>query len=236
MIQIEHIIKNFGNLPVLGGLTLTVPKGEITCLLGASGAGKTTLIRIIMGALRPDEGRVTIDGTPMPNLAMLGRIGFMPQDDALYNNLTALENLRFYAGLHHVPKAEFATRAEALLRLVDLEKDARRLVANFSGGMRKRLSLAVMAIAEPDIMLLDEPTVGLDPVLRRSIWNQFHAWRDAGKTLLVSTHVMDEVDFCDRAVLLRDGQVNAYDTIENLRRLSLDGRIEQLFFRKEATE
>ena len=236
MIQIEHIIKNFGNLPVLGGLTLTVPKGEITCLLGSSGAGKTTLIRIIMGALRTDEGRVTIDGTPMPNLAMLGRIGFMPQEDALYNNLTALENLRFYAGLQRVPKADFKQRAEALLRLVGLENDARRMVANFSGGMRKRLSLAVMAIGEPDIMLLDEPTVGLDPVLRRSIWQQFRQWRDAGKTLLVSTHVMDEVDFCDRAILLRDGQVNAHDTVGNLRRMTTDGHIEQLFFRKEAAK
>jgi ABC-2 type transport system ATP-binding protein len=172
----------------------------------------------------------------MPNLAMLGRIGFMPQDDALYNNLTALENLRFYAGLQRVSKGEFKQRAESLLRLVGLENDAQRMVANFSGGMRKRLSLAVMAIGEPDIMLLDEPTVGLDPVLRRSIWLQFRQWRDAGKTLLVSTHVMDEVDFCDRAVLLRDGQVNAYDTVENLRRMTTDGHIEQLFFRKEATK
>ena len=236
MIQVENIVKHFGAVEVLGGLTLIVPKGEITCLLGASGAGKTTLIRIIMGALRPDEGNVTIDGTPMPNLAMLGRIGFMPQDDALYNNLTALENLRFYAGLQRVLKVEFKQRAESLLRLVGLENDAQRMVANFSGGMRKRLSLAVMAIGEPDIMLLDEPTVGLDPVLRRSIWQQFRQWRDAGKTLLVSTHVMDEVDFCDRAVLLRDGQVNAYDTVENLRCMTTDGHIEQLFFRKEAAK
>jgi len=233
MIQINNIVKNFGDVQVLGGLTLEIPKGEITCLLGASGAGKTTLIRIIMGALQPDAGQVTIDGTPMPNLAILNRIGFMPQDDALYNNLTAMENLRFYAGLHHVGKAAFASRAEALLGLVGLENDAKRMVGNFSGGMRKRLSLAVMAIAEPDILLLDEPTVGLDPVLRRSIWDQFHRWRDDGKTLIVSTHVMDEVEFCDRAILLRNGQVNAYDTVENLRRLSPDGHIEQLFFRKE---
>jgi ABC-2 type transport system ATP-binding protein len=208
----------------------------MTCLLGASGAGKTTLIRLMLGAIKPDSGRVVIDGTVMPNLQILSRIGFMPQDDALYNNLTAMENLRFYAGLHHISKDLFQQRAKTLLEMVGLTSDANRMVGKFSGGMRKRLSLAVVALNDPQIMMLDEPTVGIDPVLRRSIWQQFRQWCDEGKTLIISTHVMDEVDRCDYAVLLQEGRIRAYDTVENLLAQTTNGKIEELFLRKEVTK
>lgn len=233
MINIEHISKSFEKNKVLDDLSLELHGGKMTCLLGASGAGKTTLIRIMLGALKPDSGRVVIDGTEMPDLNILGRIGFMPQDDALYNNLTAMENLRFYAGLNRIDKETFSQRAPELLELVGLTGDANRMVGKFSGGMRKRLSLAVMAMNDPQIMMLDEPTVGIDPVLRRSIWQQFRNWCDEGKTLIISTHVMDEVDRCDYAVLLQNGCIRAYDTVENLLNQTTDGKIEELFLRKE---
>ena len=233
MIQIDHISKSFDKHKVLNDLSLELPKGKMTCLLGASGAGKTTLIRLMLGALKADHGRVVIDNVEMPNLAILGRIGFMPQDDALYDNLTAMENLRFYAGLYHIGKDLFKERAAALLSMVGLTDDAHKLVGNFSGGMRKRLSLAVTALNDPQIMMLDEPTVGIDPVLRRSIWQQFRRWCDEGKTLIISTHVMDEVDRCDYAVLLQNGKVRAFDTVEALLQQTTDGKIEELFLRKE---
>lgn len=233
MINIEHISKSFEKNKVLDDLSLELHGGKMTCLLGASGAGKTTLIRIMLGALKPDSGRVVIDGTEMPDLNILGRIGFMPQDDALYNNLTAMENLCFYAGLNRIDKETFSQRAPELLELVGLTGDANRMVGKFSGGMRKRLSLAVMAMNDPQIMMLDEPTVGIDPVLRRSIWQQFRNWCDEGKTLIISTHVMDEVDRCDYAVLLQNGHIRAYDTVENLLNQTANGKIEELFLRKE---
>ena len=233
MITIEHLSKSFDKNKVLDDLTLELHGGKMTCLLGASGAGKTTLIRLMLGAIKPDSGRVVIDGTTMPNLQILSRIGFMPQDDALYNNLTAMENLRFYAGLHYIGKDLFRQRAATLLELVGLTDDANRLVDKFSGGMRKRLSLAVMALNEPQIMMLDEPTVGIDPVLRRSIWQQFRQWCNEGKTLIISTHVMDEVDRCDYAVLLQEGRIRAYDSVDNLLAQTTNGKIEELFLRKE---
>ena len=233
MIKIESISKSFEGNKVLDNLTLELPGGKMTCLLGASGAGKTTLIRIILGALEPDCGRVVIDGTEIPNLEILGRIGFMPQEDALYDNLTARENLRFYAGLHHITGETFSSRSEALLSMVGLTADADKLVAKFSGGMRKRLSLAVMALGDPEIMILDEPTVGIDPVLRQSIWQQFRSWCSEGKTLIISTHVMDEVDRCDYAVLLQSGKVRAYDSVPALLAKTQSGKMEELFLKKE---
>jgi len=236
MITIEHLNKSFDKNKVLDDLSFELHGGKMTCLLGASGAGKTTLIRLMLGAIKPDSGRVVIDGTVMPNLQILSRIGFMPQDDALYNNLTAMENLRFYAGLHHISKDLFQQRAKTLLEMVGLTSDANRMVGKFSGGMRKRLSLAVVALNDPQIMMLDEPTVGIDPVLRRSIWQQFRQWCDEGKTLIISTHVMDEVDRCDYAVLLQEGRIRAYDTVENLLAQTTNGKIEELFLRKEVTK
>lgn len=236
MITIEHLNKSFDKNKVLNDLSLELHGGKMTCLLGASGAGKTTLIRLMLGAIKPDSGRVVIDGTVMPNLQILSRIGFMPQDDALYNNLTAMENLRFYAGLHHISHDLFQQRAKTLLEMVGLTSDANRMVGKFSGGMRKRLSLAVVALNEPQIMMLDEPTVGIDPVLRRSIWQQFRQWCNEGKTLIISTHVMDEVDRCDYAVLLQEGRIRAYDTVENLLAQTTNGKIEELFLRKEVTK
>ena len=229
MIQISHISKSFDKQCVLNDISLHIPQGKIVCLLGPSGSGKTTLIRIILGAIPADSGEVRIADTIVPNRPLLSRIGFMPQQDALYENLSAIDNLAFFAGLYGIDRKTFRRRAEEAIQLVGLEADRDKLVAKFSGGMKKRLSLAVATLNNPDVLLLDEPTVGIDPVLRRSIWQQFAQWRTEGKTLLVSTHVMDEVNECDQAALINHGRLIAYDTIDNLLHSTQSGHIEELF-------
>ena len=169
MIQISHISKSFDKQCVLNDISLHIPQGKIVCLLGPSGSGKTTLIRIILGAIPADSGEVRIADTIVPNRPLLSRIGFMPQQDALYENLSAIDNLAFFAGLYGIDRKTFRQRADEALQLVGLEADRDKLVAKFSGGMKKRLSLAVATLNNPDVLLLDEPTVGIDPVLRRSI-------------------------------------------------------------------
>lgn len=231
MIQISHISKSFDRQAVLNDISLRIPRGQIVCLLGPSGSGKTTLIRIILGAIPADSGEVRIADTIVPNRPLLSRIGFMPQQDALYENLSAIDNLAFFAGVYGIDRKTFRRRAEEALLLVGLEADRDKLVAKFSGGMKKRLSLAVATLNNPDVLLLDEPTVGIDPVLRRSIWQQFDQWRGEGKTLLVSTHVMDEVNECDQAALINHGRLIAYDTIDNLLQSTQSGHIEELFIR-----
>ena len=231
MIQISHISKSFDRQAVLNDISLRIPRGQIVCLLGPSGSGKTTLIRIILGAIPADSGEVRIANTIVPNRPLLSHIGFMPQQDALYENLSAIDNLAFFAGLYGIDRKTFRQRAYEALQLVGLEADRDKLVAKFSGGMKKRLSLAVATLNNPDVLLLDEPTVGIDPVLRRSIWQQFDQWRGEGKTLLVSTHVMDEVNECDQAALINHGQLIAYDTIDNLLQSTQSGHIEELFIR-----
>ena len=231
MIQISHISKSFDRQAVLTDISLRIPRGQIVCLLGPSGSGKTTLIRIILGAIPADSGEVRIADTIVPNRPLLSLIGFMPQQDALYENLSAIDNLAFFAGLYGIDRKTFRQRAEEALLLVGLEADRDKLVAKFSGGMKKRLSLAVATLNNPDVLLLDEPTVGIDPVLRRSIWQQFDQWRAEGKTLLVNTHVMDEVNECDQAALINHGRLIAYDTIDNLLQSTQSGYIEELFIR-----
>ena len=231
MIQISHISKSFDRQAVLNDISLRIPRGQIVCLLGPSGSGKTTLIRIILGAIPADSGEVRIADTIVHNRPLLLRIGFMPQQDALYENLSAIDNLAFFAGLYGIDRKTFRQRAEEALLLVGLEADRDKLVAKFSGSMKKRLSLAVATLNNPDVLLLDEPTVGIDPVLRRSIWQQFDQWRAEGKTLLVSTHVMDEVNECDQAALINHGRLIAYDTIDNLLQSTQSGHIEELFIR-----
>ena len=231
MIQISHISKSFDRQAVLNDISLRIPRGQIVCLLGPSGSGKTTLIRIILGAIPADSGEVRIADTIVPNRPLLSLIGFMPQQDALYENLSAIDNLAFFAGLYGIDRKTFRQRADEALLLVGLEADRDKLVAKFSGGMKKRLSLAVATLNNPDVLLLDEPTVGIDPVLRRSIWQQSAQWRAEGKTLLVSTHVMDEVNECDQAALINHGRLIAYDTIDNLLQSTQSGHIEELFIR-----
>jgi len=229
-IVMTQISKSFGKTEVLHDITLTAREGEILCLLGPSGAGKTTLIRLITGGLRPDTGEITINGRKFPNMEALRSIGFMPQNDAVYSDLSGYDNLLFFGRLFGLSGAELRNKANDALSWVGLEKDKKKLVSQYSGGMKKRLSLAVTLMHNPSILLLDEPTVGIDPVLRKSIWDRFEALRLEGKTIIVSTHVMDEAVRCQRAVLLYEGRMIENDTTGNLLAKTAGGSLENLFF------
>ena len=206
--------KRFGALEALAGLDLEVRTGEIYGLLGPNGSGKTTFIRCVAGLLRPDGGTLTVLGRTPREAVAAGRIGYMTQAAALYGDLSVHENLAFFARLEGVDDAD--GRIERALRTVDLLDRTRSIVSTLSGGMRTRVSLAAALLHEPDLLLLDEPTVGVDPVQRQEFWTHFRALAARGVTLLVSSHVMDEASRCDRLGLLRAGHLLAEGTAADL--------------------
>lgn len=228
-IQLNGVSKSFGDQLAIDHVDFTINSGDICCLLGPSGSGKTTLIRLMIGALATDNGSIQIGETVMPNMSMLHNIGFMPQNDGLYDDLSAEANLEFFGSIYKLSKTTLQQRITEVLTLVDLTADRKKLVRNFSGGMKKRLSLAIAILHQPDVLFLDEPTVGIDPILRRQIWDQFQAIRANGTTIIVSTHVMDEVLECDRAALIYNGRLIAYDTVPHLLDQTENGRVEELF-------
>ena len=226
----QSVSKKFGGKQALSSVSLTVKSGEIVCLLGPSGAGKTTLIRLFMGAIRPNEGSIFIGGAAVPDRELLRKIGYMPQQDALYLDISAADNLAFFGELYGLRGAQLKNRIEELLVLLDLAQDKNRPVSQFSGGMKKRLSLAVALLHRPSCLLLDEPTVGIDPVLRKAIWDRFYSLRQSGVTLLISTHVMDEAKKCDRAALISNGKLIFDDSIQSLLARTQHNDLEELFF------
>lgn len=228
-LQLHGVSKSFHQQNVLQQIDLLIPSGEICGLLGPSGSGKTTLIRLMIGAIQADAGSIQIGDTSMPSFKMLSQIGFMPQNDALYEDLSGLANLHFFGSLYNMSRQDLAKRIEEVLTLVDLTNDQKKLVRHYSGGMKKRLSLAISILHRPSILFLDEPTVGIDPVLRRQIWNQFQAIRAQGTTIVVSTHVMDEINECDRAALIYNGRIIAYDPLDRLLAQTENGQVEELF-------
>ena len=193
--------------PVLEGLDVTIGSG-VTGLLGPSGCGKSTLLRSIVGVQQTQSGSVTVLGEPAGSAPLRSRIGYVTQEPSVYNDLTVAENLRFFARVLGCADSEVDRAIEA----VDLDSHAGALVGRLSGGQRSRASLAVALLGEPDLLVLDEPTVGLDPVLRRDLWLLFHRLADAGAAVLVSSHVMDEAERCDQLLLMRDGAILAHDT------------------------
>ncbi len=201
-----------GGTTILHDITLDVPPGSVYGLVGPSGSGKTTLMRAIVGLQRVASGTVRVLGRPGGSADLRRTVGYMPQRAAVYDDLSARENLQFFAATSHVPP----TRVEEVLALVDLTDTADRPVATFSGGQRQRVSLAAALLPSPRLLLLDEPTVGLDPRLRHRLWGQFRAWAAAGTTLLISTHVMDEAARTDRLAFLADGALVAAGTPKDL--------------------
>lgn len=235
-INIDHVSKSFNQKPVLEHITLSIEQGHIVSLLGPSGSGKSTLVRLILGAIPADDGTIQFDDVKIPDLQVLGKIGYMPQNDALYTDLNGEDNLRFFGQLHGLKKNLLNKRIEEVLTLTDLNHDRKKLAGNYSGGMKKRLSLAAALLHEPEVLLLDEPTVGIDPLLKRSIWNGFLALKQQGCTILVTTHVMDEVTECDKAALIYGGRMIHYDSVEGLLSRTISGKIEELFLVAAETE
>ncbi len=229
-VNVSHVSKSFKKQQVLKDVELQIENNEIFGLIGPSGAGKTTLIRLIIGAINADEGSVKIGGISIPSLDALNIIGYMPQNDALYGDLSGYDNLMFFGRMYGIKESALKQKAQEVLTLVDLNSDRRKKVGLYSGGMKKRLSLAVALLAEPELLILDEPTVGVDPILRRKIWEQFRELKAQGKTIIITTHVMDEAELCDRVALIYNGGVIACDTVEALLNRTENRSLEELFF------
>ncbi|WP_421382218.1 ABC transporter ATP-binding protein [Bacillus salacetis] len=205
IIDMKNIQKSFGKQEVLKGISLEVPPGEIYGLIGPSGSGKTTLVKMLIGLESPDSGTIHFKGNPLKANSVYTSVGYMAQSDALYTELTAKENLNFFASLYSLKKKTREERIKSVMKTVDLLEHLDKPVALYSGGMKRRLSLAIALLHDPEVLILDEPTVGIDPVLRKQIWEQFHELKAKGRTLLITTHVMDEAERCDRLGLLRNG-------------------------------
>jgi len=216
-IVLRKVNKFFGKKHVLKDIDLEVPYGQIFGMLGPSGCGKTTLVKIAAGILTATSGEAFVLGRAMPNLGLMSKIGYMAQSDALYSSLTAVENLRFFGAMYGMKKAELAQRVEEVLALVGLSADLHKPVEAFSGGMKRRLSLAIAILHRPPVLVLDEPTVGIDPLLRRQIWEELNKLAAGGVTILVTTHVMDEAEKCHRLAMMREGRLIARGTARELK-------------------
>jgi ABC-2 type transport system ATP-binding protein len=197
-----------GKLDVLRNLDIQVPRGQVVGLLGPSGSGKSTLMRSIVGAQRIAAGTVTVLGSPAGTPALRRRIGYVTQSPSVYEDLTVTQNLQYFARVIGAPRSD----TDRVVQEVDLGPQSKQLVGNLSGGQLSRVSLAVALLGSPELLVLDEPTVGLDPVLRRDLWKLFASLAGGGVSLLVSSHVMDEATRCDRILLLHDGEVLADET------------------------
>jgi ABC-2 type transport system ATP-binding protein len=216
-----------GGRVVLDDVSLDVRAGIVTGLLGPSGSGKTTLMRSIVGVQRVAGGTVTVLGEPAGSPELRARVAYVTQAPSVYGDLTVRENLRYFSRILRAPDE----RVDAVIEAVFLGDVADRVVARLSGGQRARVSLATALLGEPQLLVLDEPTVGLDPVLRRDLWDAFHRLADAGSTLLVSSHVMDEAERCDELVLLREGGVLAAGTPADLRARTGADALDEVFLR-----
>jgi ABC-2 type transport system ATP-binding protein len=229
VIRVEEVTKRFGHRTVIDRISTEIPRAEIFGLLGPSGAGKTTLVRMIAGIDVADGGAIHMLNERMPKLNMLKHIGYMAQSDALYTELTAKENLEFFASLFGLKGQMRKRRIEEVMSLVNLTNDLRKQVQIYSGGMRRRLSLAIALLHSPEVLILDEPTVGIDPVLRQSIWRELDRLSEQGTTILVTTHVMDEAYKCHRLGMIRDGSLIATGTPAGLMEQTGTSTIEDAF-------
>jgi len=238
MIEAAGIWKQFASEQVLKGIDLSVAQGEILGILGPSGSGKTTLIKCLIGILGMTKGQVVINQTKVPDLKLMDSIGYMAQQDALYEDLTGIQNLVFYGRLKGMSKKQAETEADSLLDMVELGRDRNKKVVHYSGGMKRRLSMTAALIGEPDVIVLDEPTVGIDPLLREQFWKEFDQLKACGRSIIVTTHVMDEAEKCDRLILLRDGEIIQNGTPDALKAMTREATIEAVFIQssRQATK
>src|SRR5215208_6709230 len=225
IVEVRNLVVDRGRRRVLHGLELTMERGTVTGLLGPSGCGKSTLMRSLVGVQELTSGRVTIAGSEAGSAPLRSRVGYATQAASVYDDLTVRENLAFFARvLGADPDA-----VDRAVTTVDLNDHADRVVGLLSGGQRSRANLAVALLNTPDLLVLDEPTVGLDPVLRRDLWALFHRLADDGAAVFVSSHVMDEADRCDRLLRMREGRIIADDTPQHIREKTQTDDIESAF-------
>lgn len=228
-IVLRKVNKFFGKKHVLKEIDLEIPYGHIYGLLGPSGCGKTTIVKIIAGILEATSGETYVLGERMPQLSLMNKVGYMAQSDALYGTLTAAENLQFFGAIYGMSKGEIKKRTAEVMELVNLTEHLHKPVQAFSGGMKRRLSLAMAVMHNPPVLVLDEPTVGIDPLLRRTIWAELNTLARQGITILVTTHVMDEADKCHSLAMMRDGRLIAKGTSRELQERIGVNDIEEAF-------
>ena len=233
LIEIEKLSKSFGEQKVLDKIDFNLESGEIVGLIGPSGSGKSTLIKTMLGMEKADEGEALILDYKMPKREILSNIGYMAQSDALYEMLTGYENLEFFGKMKGVPSDKLKKEIEYIAEIVDLTDDLKKLVSKYSGGMKRRLSLAIALIGSPELLILDEPTVGIDPSLRKNIWKELFKQRDNGVGILVTTHVMDEAELTDKVGLLLNGDIIDFDTPRQLKVKNNVKTIEEVFLKVE---
>ncbi len=225
----KDLVKKFGDLTAVDDLNLEIPKGEIFGFIGPNGSGKTTTIKILCGLLKPTSGESYVLGKKIPNTSILPRIGYMPQETALYMDLTVKQTIQFFGEIYGLSKDAIAKREMELLDFVDLKARRNEIVENLSGGLKHRLSLAVSLIHEPELLLLDEPTVGVDPELRSSFWSYFKDLASKGVTVLITTHYMDEASRCDRVGMIRLGRMVAVGSPEHMKEETGQPSLEDAF-------
>jgi ABC-2 type transport system ATP-binding protein len=223
-IEAAGVVKHFRRMKVLDGVSLRTRRGEVYGLLGPNGSGKTTLIRSLLGMVLPDSGTISVLGRRIPDLGVLSRIGYMTQAAALYPDLSVEENVRFFAAINGAPG-----NVDEALKLVVLTDRRSAIVSTLSGGMRTRASLACALVHRPELLLLDEPTVGIDPLLRKQLWDSFREMTSRGTSILVSSHVMDEAERCDRLGFLLDGRLLAEGSVAELKTMAGSDHLEDAF-------
>ncbi len=231
IVEVKNISKKISKATILNDLSLDIDEGEIVGLIGPSGAGNTTFVKSIIGMEKIDKGSIKVFGKDIPNIDILQEIGYMAQSDALYEDLTAKENLEFFGQIFKLNKSQIKERINYTSKLVNIENSLSKKVKNYSGGMKRRLSLAISLIQDPKLLILDEPTVGIDPKLRFDIWNELHSLKNTGKSIIVTTHVMDEAVKCDRLALIRDGKIIATGTPSQLTKDFEVNTIEDIFLK-----
>jgi ABC-2 type transport system ATP-binding protein len=217
----KGVTKSFDGLRVLQDMSVNIPRGVTYCLLGPNGSGKTTLMRAIMGLVKLDSGDVYVLGEPLSQISRVyPRLGYMPQQRPLYPDITVRENLEFFAGLYGIRGPMRERRIDEVLKIVDLPETKDRITGTLSGGMYQRISLACTLIHSPDLLLLDEPTVGIDPVTKQSFWGYFRDLAREGKTVLITTHIMEEAERCDLVGFMRSGRMLAESSPDELKRFA----------------
>jgi ABC-2 type transport system ATP-binding protein len=232
VIKTEKLTKRFGDFTAVDEITFEVFKGEIFGFLGANGAGKTTAMRMLIGLSKPTSGKATVAGFDVYHQAenIKKNIGYMSQKFSLYEDLTVLENIRFYAGIYGLSDREIKLKSDQLISELGLEKQAKELVASLPLGWKQKLSFSVALLHEPKIVFLDEPTGGVDPLTRRQFWDLIYAASDKGITIFVTTHYMDEAEYCNRISIMVDGKIEAMDSPENLKKQFNVHSMDEVFY------
>lgn len=233
VITTNKLTKRFGDFTAVRGITFSVERGEIFGFLGANGAGKTTAMRMLCGLSRPTSGTATVAGCDISREPerVKRHIGYMSQRFSLYGDLTVRENLKLFGGIYGMRRSDIRNKSEELLRELDLEAEGDALVDSLPLGWKQKLAFSVAIFHEPEVVFLDEPTGGVDPVTRRRFWERIYATAERGITIFVTTHYMDEAEYCDRVSIMVDGEIRALDTPLNLRQHYGAANMDEVFRR-----